>query len=262
MKYSNNCMAWRWVDAATRRIRFSPDRARVCGELMAHMRDAIDERMAAGMDEKEAEARAVKAMGDAEEVAERMARLYRPFWGFLWKYSRVPAFLAAFYLLFAVAFGGLLRSGWLDTYDPEPYMNQLNADNVDILADLRPTARASAGGYVISVPRLRMYEWEEGGERQISFVLRISSRNPWLASPMFYRYVYATDDLGNTYLWRNYDNGFPKPETAGNLAHRGLFSSHAELWVSEVDRNATVITFRYDGFGQSFALEVPLEVTP
>ncbi|ODU55956.1 MAG: hypothetical protein ABT01_04995 [Clostridium sp. SCN 57-10] len=262
MKYSTNCMAWRWVDAATRRIRFSPDRARVYGELMAHMHDAIDERVAAGMDGKEAEARAVEAMGDAEEVAEHLARLYRPFWGFLWKYTRVPAFLAALYLLFAVVFGGLLRSGWLDTYDPEPYISQLNADNVDILADLRPTARARVCGYTVSVPRLRLWQTKDGGERQISFVLRMSSANPWLASSMFYRYVYATDDLGNTYLWRNYDNGFPKPETAGNLAHRGLFSSHAELWVSEVDRNATVITFRYDGFGQIFALEVPLEVTP
>lgn len=262
MKYSDHRAAWHWADEATRRIRFSPDRARVCGELMAHMRDAIDEHVAGGMDEKEAEARAVEAMGDAKEVAESMARLYRPFWGFLWKYSRVPAFLAAFYLLFAVVFGGLLRSGWFDVYSPEPYMSQLNADNINILADLRPTARARVGGYVISVPRLRMYEWEDGSERQISFVLRMSSANPWLATPMFYRYVYATDDLGNTYLWRNYDYGFPAPETAGNLAHRGLFSSHAELWVSDVDRNATVITFRYDGFGQTFALEVPLEVTP
>lgn len=269
--YIGREMLWRWAREATGRIRFSPDRMRVYDELMAHMEDAMEEHVHAGAEEKEAAARAVAAMGSAAEVAERMARLYRPFWGYAWKLTRVPAVLAGVYLVFMLTFGGLLRSGVFDFYSPDPYIERERAYS-RLVCDLAPQARSRVGGYTVSVPRLRLWETEgmeaEGaeyakynGDRNAVFVLKMSSLNPWLAAPMYYRYVYATDDLGNVYGWRDYEGGTDTPETCGNLAHAGLFSSYAELWVTDIDPKATVLTIRYDGFGQQFALEIPLEVT-
>lgn len=262
MNHADTRPLWRWASDATRLIRFGPDRARVCVELVEHMRDATDEHISSGMSEAEATARAVAAMGDAEEVAEHLARLYRPFWGFAWKFSRLPAFLAILYLLYAVTFGGMLSSRYFDLYDPESYMSLTSSDSIDVLADLYPTARARVGGYAVSVPRLRMYDQNGIQARQVIFVLRMSSADLSLIDPKFYNSIYATDDLGNIYPSCNDERNVYRSETTGNTAHVSLFSAHAQMRVSNFDRAATVLTLHYDRFGQHFTLEIPLEVLP
>ena len=73
----------RWCAAATADIKYKPDRERVSEELYAHLEDRCAAMTEAGVPEAEAVKQALAAMGSADEVAEQMAKIHRPFWGYL-----------------------------------------------------------------------------------------------------------------------------------------------------------------------------------
>ena len=74
-----------WVGNACRLIRFTPDRERVKTEMMEHLEDAYEACLDAGLESREAIALVVERMGDADVVAEQLQKVYRPFWGYVWK---------------------------------------------------------------------------------------------------------------------------------------------------------------------------------
>ena len=71
-----------WLDTATKKILFRPDRKAVRKELEAHLEDL---REASGLDEETA----VASMGDPAALAEELSRLHRPWWGYLWRASQI-----------------------------------------------------------------------------------------------------------------------------------------------------------------------------
>ncbi|MBD5169816.1 MAG: hypothetical protein HDT20_06865 [Oscillibacter sp.] len=77
-----------WLDTATRKIRFRPDRKAVRRELEAHLEDL---REASGLDEDAA----LKAMGDPAALAEELGRIHRPWLGYLWRMSQIALIGAA-----------------------------------------------------------------------------------------------------------------------------------------------------------------------
>ena len=85
-----------WLDTATKKILFRPDRKAVRKELEAHLEDL---REASGLDEETA----VASMGDPAALAEELSRLHRPWWGYLWRASQIVlAGTAVFCCLLAV----------------------------------------------------------------------------------------------------------------------------------------------------------------
>ena len=96
----------RWLDTAVSGIRFGPDRAEVRQELLEHLEDkTLDlQRVFPDIPEEEARERALSAMGDAEELKVSLAKIHRPWLGWLWTASRIPAIfmlsLVGIYLLF------------------------------------------------------------------------------------------------------------------------------------------------------------------
>ena len=147
-----------WLDAATAKIRFSPDRKAVRRELEAHLEDL---REASGLEEDAA----LKAMGDPAGIAEELGRLHRPWWGYLWRTSQVIL------LLTAVACG--LMAFWVELlYQPLGRMER-ERQNYQMLYSIAeaPEEREIAagmsvktGGYTIMADRavLRKYDAEEG----------------------------------------------------------------------------------------------------
>ena len=89
-----------WLDTAVGGIRFGPDRAAVREELEAHMEDkAADlQRIFPGISREEAEERTLSEMGDPAEIGKELARVHKPWLGWLWQFSRFLA-LAALLLL-------------------------------------------------------------------------------------------------------------------------------------------------------------------
>ena len=80
-----------WLDTAVGGIRFGPDRAAVREELEAHMEDkAADlQRIFPGISREEAEERALSEMGDPAEIGKELARVHKPWLGWLWRASGV-----------------------------------------------------------------------------------------------------------------------------------------------------------------------------
>lgn len=77
-----------WLDAATKKIYFRPDRKVVRRELEAHLEDL---REVSGLDEDAA----LKEMGNPEAIAEELGRLHRPWLGYLWRVSQLALLGAA-----------------------------------------------------------------------------------------------------------------------------------------------------------------------
>lgn len=79
-----------WLLIATRGIRFKPDRAAVRSELEAHLEDkrADLQRIFPNLSHEEAQARTLEAMGDPAELGRELARIHKPWLGYLWVASR------------------------------------------------------------------------------------------------------------------------------------------------------------------------------
>lgn len=86
----DNLSVLKWLDIAVSGIRFGPDRKAARAELYAHLEDKAAglRRAFPDIPEKEAQDRALAGMGDAEEVKKELARVHRPWWGWLWTASR------------------------------------------------------------------------------------------------------------------------------------------------------------------------------
>ncbi len=181
----------------------------------------------------------------------------------LWKISKVLAWAA---VIFAVFFAINHRNNLdylLSGYNYNPYFERLSDSSYIInISEIKPPAPVKAGDYKLSVPRMQVitYRNEQGDltSGMALFVLKASNLNPWLRSPMFYRSLYATDNIGNTYQARDYGYVSEK-EVIGNLAHTGLFSTYYEMWVSDLDLSASELTLRFDRYGQDVAIVIPLE---
>ena len=92
-----------WVEEATRKIRFGPDRKAVGRELAAHIEDLREKYEAQGLSPYDAEMKATAEMGDPADIAEDLGRLHRPYLGWLWRLSQwalgITAVIAAFLVI-------------------------------------------------------------------------------------------------------------------------------------------------------------------
>ena len=79
-----------WLDKATAGIRFGPDRRAVSEELAAHLEDKAAglRRIFPDMTEEEVWERATSEMGDPAEIGKALARLHKPWLGYLWRASK------------------------------------------------------------------------------------------------------------------------------------------------------------------------------
>ena len=251
----------RWAGQACRFIRFRPDRERVQDELVAHMEDARDAFEAAGESQDRAIGRALEQMGDADTVARQLQRVYRPFWGYLWKYTRVLAGIAVVIIAFhvvSVCFACL--DG--DSYGEAEMTAYVRPQNLEahVISDFTPQGSVKVSGYEISVARICFKEYPDG-YREAYFVLKVRHWNPWQKTPMFHQNLYAVDDCGNLYPPRYY-GGAIEPENrevCGNIGAGSAFVSYYELWIANVDPEASSFTLGFDDYGVQWALDFPVE---
>ena len=80
--------AKQWLETATKGIRFGPDRREVEAELREHIEDkTADMARIFRLEGEEAETEALKRMGDPVEIGRELARLHKPWLGYLWNAS-------------------------------------------------------------------------------------------------------------------------------------------------------------------------------
>ena len=153
-----------WLDTATAKIRFGPDRKAVRGELSAHLED-LRESSALEPDA------ALQAMGDPHEIAGELGRLHRPWWGYLWRTSQVLLVLTvivcgllAFWVeLLYHPLGRLGRE--LNTYQM-PFTIAEAADEREIPAGMS----IKTGGYTIQAERAVLQKYDTDAAQRTLFV--------------------------------------------------------------------------------------------
>ena len=165
-----------WLDTAVGGIRFGYDRRAVRAELCAHLEDkAADlQRIFPDMTAEEAEARALGEMGDAAELRSALAKIHRPWLGYLWRASQ--AALALLLLVLAIsganavlAGGGL--GGW---YYPE---NDWQVDESSTVLLNPVEEEVTVEGCTVTVPEAVVWTYEE--EKELEVALRVEDLRFW-----------------------------------------------------------------------------------
>ena len=172
-----------WLDAATKAIRFGPDRRAVRSELSAHLEDkTLDfQRIFPDLTQEEAQDRAASEMGDPEEIGKELARLHKPLLGHAWLASKVllGVVIGAAVLLFAnrtyqygisnLLDGGLVRQGTRQVQDYETGTAELQAQgSLEDTGLLRLEIAAGDDREAVLLQELFFesgYELADGGER-------------------------------------------------------------------------------------------------
>lgn len=80
-----------WLNTATKQISFAPDRSDVARELRDHLEDkaATLGEVFPQLAQQEVEGMALNQMGQAEELAPVLAKIHRPWLGYVWLATRI-----------------------------------------------------------------------------------------------------------------------------------------------------------------------------
>ena len=270
--------ARRWLDTAVKGIRFGPDRRAARAELAAHMEDKAADlrRIFPDMTAQEAEERVLSEMGDPAEIGKALARVHKPWLGWLWRASGVLAVLA---LLWLAAFlplrgedaylGDSPLSEWWDrdglpgtsVMGVESAVRYLPGEDPDQLLALAPGQRAEANGQNVSLLRAALWREEDGGHTLYCY-LRVDTWRFWERGVLREEWMKVTDSEGTVY--RLGADGPEDPETGGPLnrtsqAGFGPFHSGCELILGEWDPEAEWVRLDYGPGEPVFSFTVDLE---
>lgn len=183
-----------WLDTATSKIRFTPDRKAVRRELQDHLEDRMEAGKTQGLSPYEAETAATAAMGDPVALAEELGRIHSPWWGRLWRLSQ----WALAIVLLATVFSAVPRLReylQYQMYDPPfPFSAEEGSYTQEYYADYTKEIRVpkvwdidgsvELGHYRFTVSGAWVEEWTVSGEdpypvRQLVITLRADTWRFW-----------------------------------------------------------------------------------
>ena len=214
-----------WLDTAVKGIRFGPDREAVRAELYGHLEDKIADlrRIFPDLKREEAEDMALSQMGDPDAIGRELARLHRPWLGYLWRASRWASVAAA--VLLALT---LLTSGLPDQWQSWQWTREENQRTQAIsqalyedgtpswegerLALYAPEAEARLGRCTVSVDRAAL--WREPDGDFLYLELRFTFDRPWERGERPLYQMRAEDERGeplsreNGWTYRGLETGF------------------------------------------------------
>lgn len=187
-----------WKKDVVKRVRFRPDRRAIGEELSAHYEDSLKDYLRIGYDEDLARARALRDLGDAEEVGTALDKAHKPWLGWLWMLSRLAVLLTAAMLVVNLA-AGIYGNGQniLDDLHVSAEFSDYEADGPGFLGTASPLWESewqrtallsespgewSNGNYTVTVPYAAIWQEERpnGKEyRWLSMVLRAEKRCFW-----------------------------------------------------------------------------------
>ena len=163
-----------WLDTAVSEIIFAPDRKKVRQELADHLEDRMADlqRIFPDIPEEEAQTRALAGMGDAEEVKTQLARVHRPWMGWLWRGSQWALWLLTMGFC-------LFNMGSRIEYD---FSNSLRGrSGTEVYHRVRDGEKARMGQYTFQITGAAYVDTPEDGVRKdrLQLVLRAASPRFW-----------------------------------------------------------------------------------
>ena len=272
--------AAQWLDEAVKGIRFGPDRAAVRAELEAHLEDkqADLRRIFPDMTAEEAENRALGEMGGAEELGAALAKIHRPWLGYMWLCSKVLIGVLVVLLAgrliytdhyYASDIGGSLwdwddlpqlSEGYLsgltgplvntytgeEIYTPGSVPEQLFARSFGGRQD------SEVNGQTASLRRAALWQGDHGQELFVWF--RVQDWRFWERASLYRAWFVVTDSLGN-----RYNVGWDQGCYALSRSESGPFFEGWQLYLRDVDPEAEWVRVEYGRTEPSFSFTVDLE---
>ncbi len=194
----------RWLAQATCGIKFGPDRRTVSSELREHIEDKLCDirRIYPDMTQAAVLERALSQMGDAEEIGRELAKIHRPWLGYLWRATQVL-------LVCMLVAATLLIEDWPDwsgSYSVEPFLfpERLPMDTEwgEVRAIGAGAEIIEVGGYTFEVSRASVFVRSEGNSILL-FTLRVHTHRPWeLPDRDVCHWISVSDSAGN--YWNGY----------------------------------------------------------
>lgn len=255
-----------WLHTATKGIRFGPDREAVSRELLEHIEDKTVDlmRIFPDMSWDEARQRALDDMGDPAEIGRDLARVHRPWLGWLWRFSQVVLVVTSVVVVIegslALLGGG---TGWFRSGEGlEPRVLESGIARIEYLEPCPD--RDVVDGHWITMPQAAVMEWKS--ELRLGVVLRSVSPYFWERESRNLRHrIRAVDSLGNQYpsyeeRWGTWgDNVKEWMYVSGSPDGRGPFHRDYVVWVHGIDPSAEWVRLEYDWLGRSFSMTVDVK---
>lgn len=164
-----------WLDTAVSGIRFGLDRKAVRKELEDHMEDKLAglRRLFPDIPEEEAQDRVLRDMGDAQELKASLARVHRPWLGWLWNISRWA-------MLLALTVANLVQMTVRTDYSLDNSIWGRSA-GTQIYGRIRDGEEVRVGQYTFQITGAACLDRPEaqGAEDSLQVALRVSSPKFW-----------------------------------------------------------------------------------
>ena len=229
-----------WCGRVERQVRVFPDRKAIRRELTDHYWDHVTDLRRIGYEDELARQRALRAMGDPEEVGKALNAVHRPLLGWLWMASRVLAVLLLVLTLWNGWFGDY--GGWYNIakdlhrpaeltdcepegpgfLGPESPLWESVWQRTDLMA--RAPEPWENGDYALSVPYAAV--WRE--ERQdgavyhwLSVILRAEKRRFW-EEDLSLVPLTVTDSTGQRYVTAHWKEDSPVCDVNWSNPEHGL----------------------------------------
>lgn len=164
-----------WLDRATEKIGFDPDRAAVRRELEDHLQDRQERYAAKGLSPEEAEAASLADMGDPADIAEELGKLHRPLWGYLWTFSKL---LLGFALILAIIGVFVSWDGYRLAMENKSGHLYEGYYDFTVVSKQRLPGSVTVGHYTVSASAI-LLEPAEGGEQLLCLSLRFLPHMIW-----------------------------------------------------------------------------------
>ena len=245
----------RWLELATFRIAFIPDRKAVRAELEEHLEDkALDlQRIFPDLTEKEARERAAADMGDPVEIGTELAQLHRPWLGYFWRVSQL--------LLAAVVIGLAVLLSDLPSYVLWPGGESIPSEPSGQAEGLsrQPLAcwgEQTAGAYTFRLREAELWTAPDGQAQAVYLVLEAETPRPWEGlSSAFGECLWAEDSFG-TPIPSQQEAGTAPAISGGQTGWDGPFREQFSFLIPLPHPAAEGITLRYDYLGAQFSMPV------
>ena len=244
-----------WLDTAVRGIRFGPDRRAVRAELYGHLEDKIADlrRIFPDLKREEAEDMALSQMGDPDAIGRELARLHRPWLGYLWRASQIV--LAA-----ALVWAALLLADYSGyrLWPDQAAQSQWAAEQRAEFSAHRPLVcltEQTVGQYTLRVRSGELWSDPDRGTRASYLRLEVQSTRPWAELNWnMLNHLYAVDDRGNVIPAQN--EGSAPAVTWERAGTDGPFRSQIDLVIPLPDPAAEGLVLIYDWLGAGLSLPV------
>lgn len=240
-----------WLNAAVSGIRFKPDREAVERELREHLEDKVaDLQRFYHISQKEAEEMALSQMGSAEEIGREMAKIHKPWLGYLWRLSQVLLGLMA--VLWLVSFGLDDSARVSFGTEDKPEWPVFSCEE-----------ELELGQYNFRVEEAWL-ERLDSGEWELNIEWNVTSWRFWEPIGHIQSYFWsAEDDLGNqycTYADRYYGN-YDGIRVASDLAEADGFGWSVVQTVPRVPEEVQWVRLTYEGPGEDGSVRLEREVS-